>query len=155
MAGNTTTIRDDQDDAAGGIPLAPGVRVAPSVVTFSFASSSGPGGQNVNKKATKAELRIRLADIPIPPDARERLASLAGRRLTDAGELVIAADEYRSQGRNRDACLERLRELIVQAQVRPKRRRATRPSRGAVERRIEAKKHRSARKRARGGPGED
>jgi len=151
----TTAPIPQSDDDSGGIPLAPGVRIAPALLTFSFASSSGPGGQNVNKKATKAELRIRLSDLPLPHDALARLAALAGRRLTDAGELVIAADEYRSQGRNRDACLQRLRELIVQAQVRPKRRRATRPSRGSVERRIKEKKLRAARKRTRGGPGDD
>lgn len=152
MAASDSQDRDGQD---GGIPVAPGVRMAPGLLAFSFASSSGPGGQNVNKRATKAELRVRLVDIPIPPDARERLAVLAGRRLTEAGELLIAADEYRSQGRNRDACLERLRELIVRAQVRPKRRRPTRPSRGSVERRLEEKKRRSARKQSRGGGGEE
>lgn len=138
----------DQEQA-GGIGLAPGVRVPPEALVFSFASSSGPGGQNVNKRATKAELRVRMADLPLPADALERLASLAGRRLTDAGEIVIAADEFRSQVRNRDACLERLRELIVRAMVRPRARRKTKPGRGAVERRLQEKRHRSERKQAR------
>lgn len=139
----------------GGIPLAPGVRISPDRLAFSFASSSGPGGQNVNKRATKAELRVRLGDIPLPPDALARLGALAGRRLTDAGEIVIAADEYRSQARNRDACLDRLRELVLRAQVRPRPRRATKPSRGSVLRRLDEKKRRSERKRSRGGAGED
>ena len=135
----------------GSMELAPGVVVPASAVEFSFVASGGPGGQNVNKRATKAELRVRLTDLPIPGDARARLEELAGRRVSESGEIVIAADEYRSQGRNRAACLERLRELIVRAMVRPKRRRATRPSRGSVERRLEGKRTRSAVKRGRAG----
>jgi ribosome-associated protein len=138
-----------EQEQAGGIALAPGVRVPAEALVFSFASSSGPGGQNVNKRATKAELRVRMADLPLPTDALERLAALAGRRLTDGGEIVIAADEFRSQGRNRDACLERLRELIVRAMVRPRARRKTKPGRGAVERRLLDKRRRSERKQAR------
>jgi ribosome-associated protein len=138
--------------APSGIELAPGIRVPESALAFSFASSSGPGGQNVNKRATKAELRIRLADLPLPPDAAPRLAALAGRRLTDDGELVISSDEQRSQMQNRAACLERLRELLVRALARPKRRRPTRPSRGSIERRLEAKRTASDRKRARRDP---
>lgn len=144
--------QDDTTPAGTGtIELAPGVAAPAAALSFSFISSGGPGGQNVNKRATKAELRIRLSDIPIPADARERLAALAGRRLADTGDLVIAADEFRSQGRNRAACLERLRELILRAIVRPKRRRATRPSRGSVERRLESKRARSSIKQTRGG----
>jgi ribosome-associated protein len=140
----------------GRLELAPGVTVPAGAVGLSFVASGGPGGQNVNKRATKAELRIRLDDLPIPPDARLRLAGLAGRRLSDRGEIVIAADEHRSQGRNRAACFERLRELILRAMVRPKRRRATRPSRGSVERRLESKRARGAVKRNRraGGGGD-
>jgi ribosome-associated protein len=134
-----------------GIEIAPGVRVAPFLLQFSFASSSGPGGQNVNKRATKAELRIPIGELPISDDARLRLAALAGRRLTERGELVITSDEQRSQAQNRAACLERLRELLVRALVRPKRRRPTKPSRGSVERRLDAKRARSARKQSRQG----
>lgn len=136
-------------DRQSGMELAPGVRVRPESVVFSYASSSGPGGQNVNKRETKAEVRVRLADLPIDEDARERLAALAGRRATESGELIIASDEHRSQARNRAECLDRLRELIVRAMVRPKRRRATRPSRGAVERRLEGKRRTAQRKSAR------
>lgn len=138
---------------SGSMELAPGVVVPASAVAFSFVASGGPGGQNVNKRATKAELRVRVADLPIPGDARARLEELAGRRVSESGEIVIAADEHRSQGRNRAACLERLRELIVRAMVRPKRRRATRPSRGSVERRLEGKRARSVVKRGRGADG--
>jgi ribosome-associated protein len=133
----------------GSIQLAPTVAVPASAVSFSFSSSSGPGGQNVNKRATKAELRVLLADLPIPHDALLRLAAMAGQRLTDAGELVIVSDEHRSQPRNKAECLARLRELIVRALVRPRKRRATRPSRGSVERRLEAKRRDSHIKRSR------
>ena len=136
---------------SSGLELAPGVRIPESLARFSYASSSGPGGQNVNKRATKAELRISLSDLPMPGDALVRLRGLAGRYLTDAGELVIAADEHRSQAQNRSACLERLRELLVRALVRPKRRRPTRPSRGSVERRLESKRAVSRRKQSRRG----
>lgn len=135
--------------APGGTEIAPGLRVPAGALAFSFVSSAGPGGQNVNKRATKAELRVRLSDIPLHPDALARLASIAASHLTAAGEIVISADEFRSQGRNRDACLERLRDMVVRARVRPKTRRATRPTRGSRERRLAEKRSRSDIKSAR------
>lgn len=141
--------------ADGKIELAPGVRVPESALSFSFVSSGGPGGQNVNKRATKAELRVSLDAIPLHGAARERLIDFSGRRLSEAGEIVIAADEHRSQGQNRSACLERLREILVQAMAVPKRRRKTRPSRGSIERRIEGKKRRGDTKKRRGTAGEE
>ncbi len=123
-------------------------------VAVSFVSSSGPGGQNVNKRATKAELRLEVARLALAPDAIQRLRGLAGRRLSEAGELVITSDALRSQARNRSACFERLRELLVRAMARPKARRPTRPTRGSRERRLESKRRRASIKRARGEPGE-
>jgi ribosome-associated protein len=137
-----------------GLEIAPGVRVAAEAVRFSFVSSGGPGGQNVNKRATKAEMRVFLADLPLHPEALERLVALAGQRVTEAGELVITADEHRSQGRNRAECLARLRELIVRAKVRPRKRKATRPGRGAVERRLMAKREMAEKKSRRRSGGE-
>jgi ribosome-associated protein len=131
--------------------LAPGVRVAPGAVRFAFSASSGPGGQNVNKRATKAELRVLLSDLPLPADALARLRALAGQRLADTGELIITSDEHRSQGQNRAECLARLRELVIRAMVRPKKRRPTRPSRGSVERRLAGKRRESDRKKNRRG----
>src|SRR4051812_37463595 len=128
--------------APGSVTLAPGVYIDAGMLAFSFASSSGPGGQNVNKKATKAELRVPLYFLPIPEDARHRLAVLAGQRLTASGELVITSDEHRSQNRNKAECLARLRKLVVRAMVVPRPRRPTRPSRGSVERRLQSKKTR-------------
>jgi ribosome-associated protein len=141
----------DPTPPTSGIELAPHVRVPESALEFSFVSSSGPGGQNVNKKATKAVLRLRLHAIPIHPDAMDRLRALGSFYVTDAGELVIACDEYRSQERNKDGCLERLRALIIQSQKRPKVRRATKPSRGSKERRLTEKRVRSDRKKGRRG----
>jgi ribosome-associated protein len=143
--------RPEQGEPDGQVEVAPGVHVRPEVLEFKFVSSGGPGGQNVNKRATKAELRVRADRLPITPRALERLATIAAGRLNDDGEIVIAADEFRSQGQNRSACLERLRELIVQAMHVPKVRRKTRPSRGSVERRISEKKKRSETKRTRRG----
>jgi ribosome-associated protein len=144
-------MNDASEQGEGGVEVGPGVRVPADALSFSFVSSGGPGGQNVNKRATKAELRVRVADLPMPARVLERFVSIAAGRVNDEGELVITADEHRSQGQNRSECLKRLRELIVQAQHVPKVRRKTRPSRGSVERRIEAKKRRGEAKRRRGG----
>lgn len=139
----------DSMQEQSGIEVAPGVRVSAAVLSFQFVSSGGPGGQNVNKRATKAELRVRVVDLPLPARVLERFVTIAAGRINDEGEVVIAADEHRSQGQNRSACLDRLRELIVQAQHVPKVRRKTRPSRGSVERRIEEKKRRGETKQRR------
>lgn len=132
-----------------GLELAPGVRVTPGLVEVTFSSSSGPGGQNVNKRATRCQLRVALADVPIHPEAKLRLQHIAPHLVTPSGDILIEADDNRSQGRNRDACFEKLREIIVLAQKRPKIRKATKPSRGSKERRIEGKKRRSEIKKGR------
>jgi ribosome-associated protein len=134
-----------------GIELAPHVRVPDSALEFSFVSSSGPGGQNVNKRATKAVLRLRLDSLPIHPEAAQRLRVLASLYVTGGGELVITCDEHRSQEQNKDGCLQRLRALLVQAMKKPKVRRPTKPSRGSKERRLTEKRVRSERKKGRRG----
>ena len=143
----------------GGVSIAPGVRVPEGMLRFSFARSGGPGGQNVNKVATKAELRIAVEDLPISGRAKRRLRGLAGRRIVGAaadaagfesgGDLVLDSESHRSQSQNKAECLEKLRELLVAAMAEPKVRRKTRPTRGSKERRIEAKKQRGEIKRAR------
>lgn len=133
----------------GGVEVAPGVRVAESVLEFSYSSASGPGGQNVNKRATRAQLRVRIVEIPISLRARERLSKLGSHWVVDDDTLLIASDEHRSQSQNRDECLRRLRALVVAARVTPKTRVATKPSRGSIERRIEGKKRRAETKRKR------
>lgn len=127
---------------SGPLELAPGVSVPSAAVRFSYSTSRGPGGQNVNKRLTKAELRIAIDEIPVNARVRTRLVDLAAGRITTEGELVIVADEFRSQGANREACLDRLRELIIRAKAIPKTRRPTRPTRGSVQRRLDEKKRR-------------
>src|SRR6187401_2535636 len=101
--------------------LVPGVRIPESAMRFQFARSGGPGGQNVNKLNTKAELWVPLTAITGLSDrAAARLRRLAGRRLTQAGELHLAAETERTQEGNRSAVMERLRHLLLQALHEPK-----------------------------------
>ena len=126
-----------------GIELAPGVTAPESAVRLQYARSSGPGGQNVNKVNTKAELWVTVAAIfGLTDAARARLSALAGSRLTAAGQIHIAADNRRSQEMNRAETFDRLRELIVQAMHEPKRRVKRKVSKGAKRRRLDAKKRR-------------
>lgn len=140
------------EPSASGVEIAPGLVVSAAALRFSFSRSSGPGGQNVNKVSTRAELRVALDDLPLRPAALHRLARLAGRKVTDEGELVIVADEHRSQPRNKAEALERLRELIVAALVEPKVRKPTKPTKGSQRRRVEGKKQRGQVKEGRRRP---
>jgi ribosome-associated protein len=120
---------------------------------FSFVRSSGPGGQNVNKVATAAQLRFDVRRSPsLPNDVAIRLMRLAGARLTKDGVIVILAQSRRTQGENREEAVERLIALIRQAAERPKPRRATRAPAGAKARRVDAKTRRGAVKALRGRP---
>jgi ribosome-associated protein len=128
-----------------------------SEIEESFIRSSGPGGQNVNKLATAVQLRFDVRQSPsLPHDVRARLERLAGKRLTRDGVLVITAQRFRTQERNRDDALERLVEMIRAAAVRPTPRRPTKPTFGSKVRRLEGKKRRAGLKALRGAkPGED
>ena len=124
--------------------IVPGVRILDSAVRFRYARSSGPGGQNVNKLNTKAELWTPLdALYGLSDRALVRLKQMAGKRLTVAGEIHISSDTERSQEANRAAVLQRLTDLLEQAVKEPKRRRKTKPSRAAKQRRLDSKKRRS------------
>lgn len=137
-----------------GVVLGPGIAIPHDKLEFAFVSSSGPGGQNVNKRATKCQLRVRVADLNLRPEQTDRLTSLAGALITSESELILSCDAYRSQERNKSEVLDKLREIVLQALVRPKRRIATKPSRGSRERRIADKKATGQIKRMRSGGGE-
>ena len=132
------------------IRLAPGVTVANAALTFSTSRSSGPGGQNVNKTESKVELRVSIgAIIGLSWKAQDRLVMLAGSRLTADGDLIMTCDETRSQRTNREMVIDRLSELVRDAQAVPKPRKRTRPGRGAIERRLRDKASTSDKKRER------
>jgi len=115
-----------------------------------FVRASGPGGQNVNKVSTAAQLRFDTTKIALPGDAAQRLARLAGSRMTKDGVIVIQAFRFRTQERNRADAIERLLEMLKEAMVRPTPRRATKPTFGSKQRRLEGKKRRSDIKAGRG-----
>jgi ribosome-associated protein len=121
-----------------------------SEIEESFVRASGPGGQNVNKVSSAVQLRFDLSGSrSLPEEVRERLARLAGHRLTRDGVVVIIAQRYRTQERNRQDALDRLIALIRRAAEPPTPRRPTKPSRAAKERRLEAKARRATTKKRR------
>ena len=119
------------------------VRIPESSIVISPIRSSGPGGQHVNKVATGVHLRFDIEASGLPQAYKERLAAMKDRRITDGGLIVIKAQRYKSQEKNRTDALERLMELLRSAGRQPKRRRATRPTRAARERRLAAKSRRA------------
>ena len=128
------------------------IRLDEDELEWRFVRASGPGGQNVNKVSSAVQLRFDLArSASLPPEVKHRLMRLAGHRLTERGVIVIDARRFRSQARNRKDALDRLMELVRQAEIRPQKRIATRPTAASRERRLRAKQV-TARKKLQRGP---
>jgi ribosome-associated protein len=136
--------------------VTPAIEIADAELEERFVRASGPGGQNVNKVATAVELRFDAAHSPaLTDEIRTRLRAIAGSRMTADGVLVIDARRFRTQADNREDARDRLASLIRQAAVRPQRRRKTKPSAAAVERRITTKRQRAETKQRRTRVGRD
>jgi ribosome-associated protein len=132
------------------------ITIPRSELRFTFVRSSGPGGQNVNKVASKAVLRWDVASSPsIPDDVRARLVVRAARQINDRGELVLTSQRYRDQARNIDDCLDKLRNLIASVSKPPRKRRKTKPSKASREVRLSEKRAASEKKRRRQRPSLD
>jgi ribosome-associated protein len=132
------------------------IRIPASEFHFTFVRSSGPGGQNVNKVSSKAVLRWRVAQsASLPADVRQRFVARYGRRLTSAGDLIVSSQRYRDQRRNVDDALAKLRVMLSSVATAPKKRKPTKPSRAAAQRRIEGKQAHSKKKQLRRRPASD
>lgn len=132
------------------------IQIPDSEFEWTYARSSGPGGQNVNKVSSKAVLRWNvLASPSLPPEVRARFMSRYGSRLTTEGDLLITSQRYRDQGRNVADALEKLTAMLTEIARPPKRRRPTKPTKGSVTRRLESKQARSRTKQTRRRPAEE
>jgi ribosome-associated protein len=130
------------------------ISIPESELSWSFVRSGGPGGQNVNKVASKAVMRWDVAASPsLPDDVKQRLRTRQANRITTEGELVLTSQRYRDQERNKEDCVEKVREIVRAALFVPKTRKKKKPTRASKERRLKEKRHRSATKSDRRKPG--
>ncbi|GAC1341319.1 MAG: alternative ribosome rescue aminoacyl-tRNA hydrolase ArfB [Acetobacteraceae bacterium] len=135
------------------IPIAPGIAFDPRELEESFVRASGPGGQNVNKVSSAVQVRLDLRRPgSLPATVRQRMEALGGHRVTADGVLVVSAQRFRSQDRNRQDALERIVALLREAAILPVLRRDTKPTKPSKRRRVEAKVRRGAVKKLRGEP---
>lgn len=133
------------------LPISHGIWIPESAIAFRAIRSAGPGGQNVNKVASKVELRVSVDQIVgLSAAARARLQELAGWRWLDSGELLVTASETRNQLENRQIAEAKIVSLVRESLVAPKARRPTKPTKASKERRLTAKQGRSERKQNRG-----
>ncbi len=132
------------------IPVTSTIVIQENELQFEFIRASGPGGQNVNKVSSAVQLRFDVRSSPsLPLEVKERLAGIAGRKLTEDGVLIIQARRHRTQQANREDAVARLVALIKEAARPPKSRRKTKPTRASREQRLKEKSHRSKLKRLR------
>ena len=131
-----STVKGNKADM---IRISDSLAIDEAGLVWNFVRASGPGGQNVNKVSTAAELRFDVAKAFLPDDLKARLRTIAGRQLTQDGILVITAQEFRSQERNRETALQKLVAMLQKAAHRPKRRIATRPTKASKTRRLNSK----------------
>jgi ribosome-associated protein len=137
------------------IRVTPSIAIDEGAISESFVRASGPGGQNVNKVATAVQLRFDVAASGLPGDVRARLTAIAGKRMTQLGELLITAQRFRTQERNRQAALDTLIRLIQRAAEPPVPRIATLPTAASRRRRLQTKARRARVKQSRAAPADE
>ncbi|HQV93991.1 MAG TPA: alternative ribosome rescue aminoacyl-tRNA hydrolase ArfB [Anaerolineales bacterium] len=131
------------------IQISPSIHIHENELRFDYVRASGPGGQNVNKVATAAQLRFDVRKSSLPEEVKSRLIRLAGKRVTEEGVLLIEAKQFRAQEQNREDAIQRLIALVKKALIKPKPRKKTKPTKAAKEKRLQSKKRRGEVKKRR------